>query len=546
MQLKRIIMPVIIGAAAAAASVTAFVSFDADSIRADAGGYAETSAVTTVSQTTEASSSVTTTASSAATTVTSASSSAKKTSASTKKTAAKTTESSAAKKTTKKTVSGTASAEKSVEKTTTTVMAALEIQKVETTTTKKTTAKKKTTTTAAKKTEKAATTTTPAPEKILPEGMVKTETGSGRVIINYSQQKAMWVSLFELESMMKGQSESQFRYNFEQLCRNCSSLGINTLYVHARGLGDAFYESKLFPWSEYASGKVGRSPGYDPFKIITQTAHSYDLSVHAWINPFRCGTPSEMSATPDGYLIKQWYNDPDRYLEFVSYSEFYGKYWLNPGIGSVRSLSAKGVKELVSGYDIDGIHIDDYFYPTEETWFDEATYRNYYMAGGKLSLRDWRLWNCTQTVKSIYDTVKAENSALVFGIAPQGNYENNYNYMFADVALWLSQPGYCDYLAPQIYFGYENPWKPFANTLAQWASLPRDSSVQLVIGIAAANMELKEEYYNDVGIIARQIKDSFSYGAGTAIYRYDSLFAPAEGYGYRAARETEEIRQALK
>ena len=558
MQLKRILAPALLGAAAVAAAVTVFVSFDSESIRTDAGKYVDAA----VTVTTRASETAPSSASSAAagtvseTAVTSASASAKKTAVSTKKTTAKTTAAAASKKTTKKTAAeDPSSVEKSVEKSAATVMAALEIQKVETTVTKKTTAKKTDAkkTTATKKTTKASaaakattTTTAPAPEEILPEGMVKTKTDSGRVIINYSRQKAMWISLFELESLMKGVSETQFRYNFDRVCRNCSGLGVNTLYVHARPLGDAFYESKLFPWSEYASGSVGRSPGYDPFKIITEVAHSYSLSVHAWINPFRCGTASEMKATPDGYLIKQWYNDPYKYPEFIAYSEFYGKYWLNPGIASVRSLISKGVKELVSGYDIDGIHIDDYFYPTEEGWFDEVTYRNYTNAGGKLSLRDWRLWNCTQTVKGIYETVKAENSALVFGIAPQGNYENNYNYMFADVALWLSQPGYCDYLAPQIYFGYNNRWKPFANTLYQWASLPRDKSVQLVIGIAAANMELQDEFYDDAGIVARQINDSFSYGAGAAIYRYDSLFSPADGYEYRAAREAEEIKKVLK
>ena len=559
LQLKKILAPALLGAAAVTASVMIFVFSGHESIKADAGHAVDAAAaVSSEAETVTTTASVSVTSATASTSVPAGTSgtagTTKKSASSTKKTTAETSETtSAKKKTTKKTTAESSDAETKSAKKTTTTAAPAETEAVTESTAKKTTKKtsktttEKVTTTTAKKTSKT-TTTTPPPkqEENLSEGISKIELGSGRVIINYSQQKAMWVSLFEMEELIKGRTAEQFRYNFDQLCRNCKSIGVNTLYVHARALGDAFYQSKLYPWSEYVSGTVGRSPGFDPFKIVTEVAHSYDLSVHAWINPYRLGTPAEMKATPSGYLIKEWFDHPDKYPGYVVYSETYGKYWLNPGIASVRSLITKGAKELIGGYDIDGLHIDDYFYPLTEEYFDEAEYKAYLSAGGKMSLNNWRMNNCNLTVKSLYDAVKAQSNALVFGIAPQGNYENNYNYMYADVSLWLSQPGYCDYLAPQVYFGYKNQWKPFASTLKQWASLPRDESVSLVIGIAPANMELNDEYADDVGIIARQIKDSFSYNAGAALYRYDSLFAPANGFTYRAAREVEEIAKAMK
>ena len=298
MQLKRILAPALAGAAAVTAAVMIFVFSGQESIRADAGhavdaaaavsSEAETVTAAASASVTSASSSASVTAGTSETSGTSATT--KKSAASTKKTTAETSgTTSAKKKTTKKTTAESSDAEtKSVKKAATTTAAPAETETVTEKTTKKTTKKTsktttaKVTTTTAKKTSKT-TTTTPPPkqEEILPEGMNKVVLGSGRVIINYTQQKAMWVSLFEMEELIKGRTAEQFRYNFDQLCRNCKSIGVNTLYVHARALGDAFYQSKLYPWSEYVSGAVGRSPGFDPFSIVTEVAHSYELSVHA-------------------------------------------------------------------------------------------------------------------------------------------------------------------------------------------------------------------------------------------------------------------------
>ena len=141
-----------------------------------------------------------------------------------------------------------------------------------------------------------------------------------------------------------------------------------------------------------------------------------------------------------------------------------------------------------------------------------------------IPLSEWRMNNCSEMVRLIYSSVKQANSSVLFGIAPQGNIENNYNYMFADVKRWISEKGFCDYIVPQIYFGYENKYKPFAETVSVWTELPRDKSIKLMIGIGAYKISSEEEFIEREGIIADQIGLSLSKSEGMALFSYRSLF----------------------
>src|SRR5699024_1940674 len=113
--------------------------------------------------------------------------------------------------------------------------------------------------------------------------------------------------------------------------------------------------------------------------------------------------------------------------------------YFDPSSETVRQLIVDGVTEIVTNYEVDGIHFDDYFYPTTEASFDEAEYA---ASGSSLSLEDWRRDNVNQLVKAVYDAIKSEKPEVRFGISPQGNMDNNYNGQYSDVALWLSTPGY--------------------------------------------------------------------------------------------------------
>jgi uncharacterized lipoprotein YddW (UPF0748 family) len=338
--------------------------------------------------------------------------------------------------------------------------------------------------------------------------------------LNYDNVRGIWISYIDLAQMLTGKSEEDFRENFEQACENISSLGCNTIYVHVRPFGDALYNSDLYPLSAYVTGTLDGQADFDPLEIICDIAHSYDLSVHGWINPLRCQTAEQIETLSTEYPVKQWYvagSDKTVLMESDN------RVWLNPAYEEVRQLIADGAAEICRKYQVDGIHMDDYFYPTTDKSFDSACFAQ---ANTSESLGDWRRENISEMCREIYSAVKSVNQSVLVGISPQGSVWNNYNYMYADVSEWCSEKGYCDYIVPQIYFGYNDTKKPFEETLEQWGEMVDTDCVKLICGIAAYKIGTDDEFTDSVGIIASQIRDTDDSDlySGEAIYSYGSLF----------------------
>ncbi|WP_124099152.1 family 10 glycosylhydrolase [Ruminococcus sp. Marseille-P6503] len=361
--------------------------------------------------------------------------------------------------------------------------------------------------------------------------------------LNYDEQKSVWISYIDLAPMITGKAEDEFKNAFSQACANIKELGCNTVYVHVRSFGDAYYRSEYYPWSKGITGYAGQEPDYDPLEIMVDCAHQNGLSFHAWINPLRCETEENLSKLDSG-ILSEWYNDPGKYSEYLVKVKDDERYWLNPAEEDVRELICSGAEELCRNYKIDGIHMDDYFYPTTEEYFDSETYVE---AGASISLSDWRLDNCSKLVGEIYDTVKSVNKDILFGISPQGNIENNYSYMYADIKRWCSEEGYIDYIVPQIYFGYDNQIKPFEETAEEWSEIARQGNTKLVIGLAPYKIAEDEEFSENTGIISSQIKTSQgldNYG-GVALYNYINIFCPEESLSQRLDKEKALIKKAL-
>jgi uncharacterized lipoprotein YddW (UPF0748 family) len=187
-------------------------------------------------------------------------------------------------------------------------------------------------------------------------------------------------------------------------------------------------------------------------------------------------------------------------------------------------LIETSVREILGNYDVDGVHIDDYFYPTTDPEFDREAFE----VSGSTDLAQWRMDNVNRAVKAMYDAVKNADERLVFGISPQGNIDADYNSQYADVRRWGSEEGYCDYIIPQIYFGFENENSPFLPTLKQWEELVDDSIVSLIIGLAAYKLGREDkwagdagelEWINDPDIIRKQIVEVKNSAAdGYALY----------------------------
>lgn len=357
--------------------------------------------------------------------------------------------------------------------------------------------------------------------------------------LNYSEVKGIWISYLEIANM-PSRSASEFRRAIAEAYDNCVSLGINTVYVHARSHGDAYYDSELFPYTKYLSG------GFDALEIMIDEAHKRNLSFQAWINPLRACEANDADRAK-GYLLGDWIKDGKRAVKVGDY------YYLNPAYDEVIKLIADGAAEIVKNYDVDGLHIDDYFYPTTDASFDSAEFK----ASSYSKLSDFRFNNCDRFVKKLYSTVKSCNPNAIFGISCQGNLQNNYDYMYADVKKWCSNPGYTDYIMPQIYFGFNNATQPFEECCKTWDNLARSGNIPLIVGITASKIGCedswagasgKREWITDKEILSRQVLESMeqqSYG-GVCLFSYKNIFTPTGSVKTQINAETAALKKILK
>jgi len=251
-------------------------------------------------------------------------------------------------------------------------------------------------------------------------------------------------------------------------------LKLNAIILQVRTSCDAFYPSDLEPWSEYLTGQQGKAPEpfYDPLQMWISEAHARGLELHAWFNPFRVRHPSAKTDAPN-HISKA-------HPELVKQ---YGKYqWLDPGEPAAREHTLKVFRDVVARYDIDGVHIDDYFYPYPEKGVDfpdEPSWQRYQKSGGKLSRADWRRANINELIQKLYETIKAEKPHVKFGISPFGIWKpgypaavqgfNQYESLYADAKLWLNR-GWCDYFTPQLYWRISATSQPYKGLLDWWIS----------------------------------------------------------------------------
>lgn len=344
-----------------------------------------------------------------------------------------------------------------------------------------------------------------------------------------SEMRAIWISCYDYTSAA-GKTKAQYKAITDGMFRTIKSNGFNTAFVHLRANSDAFYKSDIFPYSKYIAGTEGASLPFDPFAVLLESAKANGISVHGWINPFRVSTQNNTNALSSGNPAKKILDsgNADGRVRVLSNGIYY-----NPASTENHKLILDGVREIISKYNIDGIHIDDYFYPTTEASFDKAQYDAYKTAGGTLSLSKWRISNVNAFVSSLYSTVKSLDSSLVVSISPSGQLDKTLNEAYADCRLWLSQKGYADIIIPQIYFGFNHQTENFSKLLNQWASLPRHGSVKLVCGIAAYKCAKSDayagtginEWTQSTDILARQtkaIRSNNSY-SGIAVFSYSDL-----------------------
>ena len=312
------------------------------------------------------------------------------------------------------------------------------------------------------------------------------QSGAAAVNASAKEMRAVWVPYMSLNmSGENDKSEQAFLKKFNAIVGTAKSCGMNTLVVQVRPFGDALYPSSVFPWSHVVGGTQGVNPGYDPLKDMVAAAHAAGLAIHAWVNPLRIqisGVPSILATGNPYYKFRATASQSDYVIDYQN-----GKYY-NPAYETVRKLISDGVAEIVKNYDVDGIQFDDYFYPTQDASFDKTAYDAYSAQASKtgtpLSLGDWRRANINALVSMVYRAVKSTGKDIPFGIAPQGNIQNDLD-MGADVTAWCSAHGYVDYICPQLYYNFDNPTLPFDTAAESWRSLVKNTGVKLYLGLAA-------------------------------------------------------------
>jgi uncharacterized lipoprotein YddW (UPF0748 family) len=269
------------------------------------------------------------------------------------------------------------------------------------------------------------------------------------------------------------------KQEFIAILDKCVELNINAVIFQIRTQADALYDSELEPWSEYLTGKMGQPPEpyYDPLKFAVEEAHRRGLQLHAWFNPYRVRVPKSKSEAAANHASVAHKDSVRKY----------GKYqWFDPGDPTSEEIFIAVLTDVVKRYDIDGVHIDDYFYPYEEKdedkkiipFPDDDTYKKAVAAGVKLKRDDWRRQNVDHLIQRMYDEVKKEKPWVLVGISPFGIWRpenppgvkglDQYATLYADAKKW-EQEGWLDYLTPQIYWQVQNKEQPYAKLLAWWA-----------------------------------------------------------------------------
>ena len=298
------------------------------------------------------------------------------------------------------------------------------------------------------------------------------------------EMRGAWIQCVNGQFQGLGTQKMQqtLSYQLDELQKD----GVNVIIFQVRPECDALYESSLEPWSRFLTGQQGKAPNpyWDPLQWMIEQCHARGMELHAWINPYRARTKTTTALAPNHIKMRK----PQNCFEYD------GLTILNPGIPENRDYICEVARDIVSRYDVDGIHMDDYFYPypaAGQTIPDDAQYRQY--SNGIKDRGDWRRYNVDLFIEQFYKTVHETKPWVKVGISPFGIYRNkknsaigsntnglqNYDDLYADILLWVNN-GWLDYCVPQIYWEIGNKAADYDTLIRWWSQYA--SKRPLVIG----------------------------------------------------------------
>lgn len=330
--------------------------------------------------------------------------------------------------------------------------------------------------------------------------------------------KGAWIStVYNLDwptSGSYGNQELQ-RQEYVQMLDELQGMGMNAVFVQVRPAADSLYPSNLVPWSRFLQGKQGLAPDYDPLAFMIEETHRRGMEFHAWFNPFRANTDAKtdnLDANHVAITHPEWIVNSGTRM------------YINPGIPEARQHIIDAIMEVVDNYEVDGVHLDDYFYPSDGNFSDELTYMAY---NDDLlqSKDDWRRDNINRFVEELGDTIHSVKPRAQFGISPFGVWRNQsvdptgsdtkasvtaYDNMYADVRTWIQQD-WVDYIAPQIYWSFSLKIAQYDKLVEWWANEVRGTNVKLYIGHSPYKLGTSEVGWNTAEEIINQLKFNKSF-----------------------------------
>ena len=276
---------------------------------------------------------------------------------------------------------------------------------------------------------------------------------------------------------------------------------MNAVFFQIRGMADAFYDSQYESWSKYITGTAGKQPSYDVLGFLIEEAHKRGIQFHAWLNPYRISTRASKSSA-----FSQL--DPKIPAELTKDYEKIRIY--NPALPEVQTRITQIVKEIITKYEVDGIHMDDYFYPSlesSEQMNDNAEYEKY--GKGKFSnIAEFRRNNVDVVVQNIQKTIIDTRPNVIFSISPAANIDNNYNVLFADVNKW-SKEGWVDVVIPQLYFATGTSDNSFNQLLDSWSQFTYKNHLLIGYGI----YKFGDSNYGSVFQSSADLKKQFDFAS---------------------------------
>nr|WP_306454500.1 family 10 glycosylhydrolase [Streptomyces sp. TLI_235] len=308
------------------------------------------------------------------------------------------------------------------------------------------------------------------------------------------QMRGLWIACLNHTDWpsRKRLGAEEMRADFTAMLDAARETGFNAVFVQVRPTADALWPSPFEPWSQWLTGVQGRDPGWDPLAFMVRAAHERGLAFHAWFNPFRIAIdPDPARLVPD--------HPARRHPEWVV--RYDGELYYNPGLPAVREFVLRAVMDAVARYEVDGVHIDDYFYPYPAPNGRAFPDDEAFAADGRgfTDRAAWRRDNIDLTVRQLRDRVRAVRPEAAYGISPFGVWRNrasdpagsattalqSYDAQFCDSRGWVRE-GWVDYIAPQLYWHIGFPVADYAVLAPWWAEQAAGTGTQLWIGQSAS------------------------------------------------------------